>query len=195
MKNIALTFFSFTLILVWSGHASACWCRRDVLDTDAKVNRDIRQWLHLSSVVFTGEVIDKTTTGLKFRVRTWWKGKESAELTLRSQNYVLQTSEKEVEHFISDCAFNFDVGQTYLVYAQMIQGQLEVSKCSRTQFLNGAAHDVAELERLTKRGNVRRKSAMLRFLPQRNPTSAWSGLAMSGFFVGCMGKPLKRSVG
>jgi hypothetical protein len=142
---------SLILILISSGRASACWCRRDVLDTDAKVNRDIRRWLHGSKVVFSGEVIEKTDSGLKFRIRTMWKGKDSDQITLTSQNYLLQTSENGVEHFIWDCAYTFDVGQTYLVYAQMIQGQLEVSKCGRTQLLNDAARDVAELDRLTKR--------------------------------------------
>src|SRR6266478_2430070 len=110
MKKIALIFFSFIFVLIWSGPASACWCRREVLDSDAKINRDIRQWMRVSKVVFSGQVIEKTTTRLKFRVHTVWKGKDSTEITFTSQNYLLQTSENGIEHFVWDCAYAFDVG-------------------------------------------------------------------------------------
>src|SRR5258706_15324157 len=136
--------------------------------------------MHVSKVVFSGQLIEKPTTRLKFRVHTVWKGKDSTEITFTSQNYLLQTSENGIEHFIWDCAYTFDVGQTYLVYAQMIQGQLEVSKCGRTQLLNDAARDVAELDRLTKRGKSRDKSVAAYFLPRRNPTNRWTRAEPAG---------------
>src|SRR2546423_3233812 len=169
MKRIAIGFLSSTLILIFLGRASACWCRREPLTSDTEINRNIRQWLNNSKIVFSGKVIEKSTSALKFQVQTVWKGKFSNEITFTSQNYLLQTHESGVEHFIWDCAYSFDVGQEYLVYAQTIEGQLEVSKCSRTQFLDNAARDITELARLTER--ARGKSTTARFLQWRNPTN------------------------
>ena len=177
MKRIAIISLSSTLLLIFCGRASACWCRREPLTTDAEIKRNIRQSLKDSKIVFSGKVVEKSTTALKFQVRALWKGTTSNEITFTSQNYLLQTNENGVEHFIWDCAYSFDVGQEYLVYAQTIQGQLEVSKCSRTQFLDSAAHDVTELDRLTKR---RTKSTALS-RPRRNPTNRWTRAAGACF--------------
>jgi|ERR1051325_1095199 hypothetical protein len=145
--RIAFTLLSLALVLICSGRASACWCRHDL---EVKLNQAIRQQFRSSSVIFAGEVVEQTVTGLRFRVNSAWKGHVPSEIILTSKNYVLQTP-GDVEHFIWDCAFTFTVGKTYLVYAFVDHGQLEVSKCGRTQYLSDATLDMAELDRLSKR--------------------------------------------
>ena len=169
MNRIAFSLLSLTLVLICSGRASACWCRRD---HEVKLDQAVGQQFRSSSVIFAGEVVEQTATGLRFRVTSVWKGKVSSEIVLTSKNYVLQTS--DVEHFIWDCAFTFTVGKTYLVYAFVDHGQLEVSKCGRTQYLSDATPDIAELDRLSKR---RTSAASAVFLLRRNPTNRWTRAA------------------
>ena len=152
MNRVSIISLSFALILILSGTASACWCRREPLTTDAEINRDIRRSLKNAKIVFSGKVSEKSSAGLKFKVHTVWKGTAGNEFILTSHHYLPPTDENGAEHFIWSCAYEFEVGQEYLVYAEVIRGQLEVSKCSRTQYLDKAARDIAELDRITKRG-------------------------------------------
>jgi hypothetical protein len=180
MNRIAFTLLSLALVLICSGRASACWCRHD---PEVKLNQAIRQQFRSSSVVFAGEVVEQTVTGLKFRVSSVWKGHVSNEIILTSKNYVLQRPDADVEYFIWDCAYVFMVGNTYLVYAFIDHGQLEVSKCGRTQYLSAATLDIAELDQLSKR-RTNAASARFSFAAQPNKSLDASGGSVFRIMIG-----------
>ncbi|HSH04534.1 MAG TPA: hypothetical protein VLL52_18635 [Anaerolineae bacterium] len=123
-----------TLLLPWLTHPSdtawACSCVEGETVTDA-VNR--------AHLVFAGEVTDEQTlstlfsstdTAYAFNVQEVWKGEAS-------RNLVIQTAKDSAA-----CGYNFNVGNTYLVYAYEYEGQLQTNLCSRTTELSSATEDL-----------------------------------------------------
>lgn len=92
MNKFGLIFLSFMLIIIYSGSGAACWCRREVLDAEAKVNGAIRKELRSSSVVFSGKVFERSASGLKSKVDKVWKGSVSDKIVFTSKNYLPQGS-------------------------------------------------------------------------------------------------------
>jgi hypothetical protein len=125
-KTIAL---AFALILLGAANAAlACSCAPPPPPQDA---------LKQSSAVFTGTVIDVTTSGVnhvvRLRVESSWKGAKCGEVT------VLTASEDAA------CGYSFQVGQSYLVYAVKEQGKLSTNLCSRTKPTSDAGEDLTAL--------------------------------------------------
>lgn len=141
MKNITIVLVSFLFLLISSESAAACWCRREVLDTDKKFRAEITKELDESFIVLSGEAVERNKSGLRFRVEKVWKGDVKDEVIFDSPLYVDRSSSDE-ETFIDDCAFLFEVGKKYLVYATRDGNKLYVNKCRRTQLLEGAERDI-----------------------------------------------------
>lgn len=147
MKSKCLAFVSIILLLTCSESAMACWCRKEVLDTDKKFRAAVAKEIRRSFVVFSGEAVERNLFGLRFKVTRVWKGKPTDEIVFRSKLYAAQSS-GDNQYFIDSCALLFDVGKRYLVYGYREGNNLYVSKCSRTQPLENAERDVNELDRL-----------------------------------------------
>jgi shikimate kinase len=93
--------------------------------------------LKQSVAVFTGTVAGVTTSGqnrlVQIRVEKVWKGAKCGEVTVTTA--------------LDDaaCGYNFEVGQSYLVYATKEKGKLSVSLCSRTSLTSQAGEDLTAL--------------------------------------------------
>jgi hypothetical protein len=94
----------------------------------------------MSAAVFEGTVTDvrkpqgnEMSLEVDLRVGRRFKGAEADTVTVL-------TAENGAA-----CGYNFEVGGTYLVYADENDGQLAVSLCSRTARIEDAADDLAAL--------------------------------------------------
>jgi hypothetical protein len=141
-------FFTFLLLFLLSVDVSACWCRIDPeeANTPKKFRKAILKESRYSSIVFSGKATERTVEYLKFEVEQIWKGKKQNEIFFTSRNYTNST-----DGFLDSCAFNFELGKSYLVYAYLERGKFEVSKCGRTQIHSDAAKDIEELNLLKKK--------------------------------------------
>lgn len=144
MKNITLPLVGLLFLLLCSESASACWCRREALDTEKKFKAAVAKELRQSAVVFAGEAVERNRSGLRFRVERVWKGEAADEIVFRHEGESFDGR----EYFIDSCALLFEVGKKYLVYAYRQGNELFVSKCSRTELFESAQKDVSELNRL-----------------------------------------------
>jgi hypothetical protein len=151
MKNFILPLVSLLFLLLCSESATACWCRREVLDTEKKFRAAVARELRQSAVVFSGEAVERNASGLRFRVERVWKGQATDEIVFSPGMDAGYSSDDGREFFIDSCALLFEVGKKYLVYADRVGGELFVSKCSRTQFQEDAGRDINELDRLRPR--------------------------------------------
>jgi hypothetical protein len=97
-----------------------------------------------AAAVFSGEVTEVVLPGggvvntaemieVNFKVDQVWKG-EIAELT------TVTTAGSS-----ASCGFEFQSGQSYIVYAYLVDGQLNASLCSRTAALENAGEDLEAL--------------------------------------------------
>ena len=155
MKYIFSAVIVLTLLSIASIEANACWCRNDPEETNTpeKFSRVVAQTFRESSLVFSGKVVGRNGEHLKFEVKQVWKGKDQSEILFTSTNYLdlskLDPGKTENrELFIDSCAYNFKVGESYLVYATVEDGNYEVSKCGRTQILSEAEKDIEKLRAL-----------------------------------------------
>jgi len=94
-----------------------------------------------ATAVFAGEVTEKTLMGeqhygdyhIDFAVSEIWKGDISNTISLTTANNS------------AACGFNFEAGETYLVYTYGDTTDMQVASCGRTSLLENAAEDIAEL--------------------------------------------------
>lgn len=153
MKNIFSTVLvSLLLLFVATAETNACWCRKDPEETNSPENfsRVVAQNFRESSLVFSGRVVERNGQYLKFEVEQVWKGKEQSEILFTSTNYLDSSKTGNREFFIDSCAYNFKVGESYLVYATTENGNYEVSKCGRTQLLSEADKDIRKLNAIKR---------------------------------------------
>jgi len=110
-----------------------------------------------STLVFEGTVIDIETpkdeyslepVNVMFHVPRVWKGKSENTITIYTE-----------KHFIA-CGYPFrdKPGNTYLVYAYELEGQLNTNTCSRTRL---RSHALENLFRLNVRNNLLGVSAII----------------------------------
>jgi hypothetical protein len=147
MKTILPAIASLFMLLC-SESVLACWCRHEPLETEKKFRAAVAKELRQSAVVFSGTAVERNTSGLRFRVERVWKGSATDEIFFSRRVDPGYLSDGIREIFIDSCALLFKVGKTYLVYAYRVNGELFVSKCSRTQFLEDTERDINELNRL-----------------------------------------------
>lgn len=96
-----------------------------------------QQALASATAVFTGTVlaVDTTQTNrqVRLRVEGIWKGAKCGEVTI-----VTGLND-------ADCGFDFQVGTSYLIYADRTQGKLSTNICSRTKATAQASEDLTAL--------------------------------------------------
>jgi hypothetical protein len=160
MKNIfSIALIFFALFFAMSTEANACWCRKDPNETNTpkKFRKVVAQTFRNSAIVFSGIVTERNGDHLKFEVKQTWKGKDQTEIFFTSTNYIDSRKDGKQEFFVDDCAYDFKVGESYLVYATIENGSFEVSKCGRTQVLADATQDIEELNLLAKKNITTRQ--------------------------------------
>lgn len=65
-------------------------------------------------------------------VDRWWKGAPGPEVSLMTQ----QTRNSDGTSTSSSCDFNFKEGETYLIFARMVGGNLQTGACSGTALVS-----------------------------------------------------------
>ena len=128
-----------TLIFCLPRVALACQCgaRRSVAEAVAEASDVVAGMVvraDQAKVHFTlsGSIKSAVVDRVVLRVQKRWKGTSARELQIYS---------------LSNCAFGFQQGMSYLVYAsgRPSGGYLEASRCSRTQRCRTAREDLGEL--------------------------------------------------
>ncbi len=130
----ALSICTGAAIAAWPSPAQACSCIKAPPPRDAA---------DAASVVFEGTVTGMTEEpggagGFAYRLFTLdvertWKGDEAEQLTIRTMNNS------------AACGREYEIGETYLVYAREIEGRLSDNLCSRTRRIADASEDLAAL--------------------------------------------------
>ena len=148
MKNyFSIIFTTLLIIAVSNVSIYACWCRKvsEDTNTDENFRKTIARLVSASDFVFAGTLIEENNDQLIFKVENTWKGDFKNKITFYFPHNV--TGDENREFFIDSCQYNFELGKTYLVYADVTLNGLSVNKCRRTNFLTNAQRDVDELNR------------------------------------------------
>jgi len=144
LNPLTICFSAVVLLILAATSSFACMCGDTPTVGDARNN---------ALMVFSGTLVDTEyrdgaffadgkPAGAElvahFEVDRWWKGSPLPEIFLFTEQY------QAVDHSISvsDCAFRFDVGKRYLVYAGFFFGRLRAIYCSRTAEIAKAAEDL-----------------------------------------------------
>ncbi|MFS0725261.1 hypothetical protein [Paenibacillus sp. 1P07SE] len=159
MKKGALLALMFlmmisSLLLIQPPSAYACSC----------ANSEPDEAFERADTVFSGTVLrtkaeykrEGRTATFGYRdanlleVQEAWKGVEQSQLLVYDPGHE------------SSCGMNFEEGQTYLVYAYDVKGELHTSYCSRTIELSRAGEDLSylgaghtTLEKVNLKGKMR----------------------------------------
>ncbi len=95
-----------------------------------------RQTMKRSEAVFSGKVISEEKKGdyriFQFEAQRYWKGTKTKKITIE----VYETPRFQAW---------FEVGEEYLVFADEIDGKLQVGRCSRINKLSAAKGDLKSL--------------------------------------------------
>lgn len=132
----------------YAGPAHACSCAGASDVAAAYDNAD---------AVFSGEMVrggladpdpeDGTMIGgIEFRVIDAWKGVSRGSAVLYGQDLVYYGNLEEGEMAVSSsCAYVFEKGERYLIYASRYEGGLQTGACDRTTPLANAEKDLQSL--------------------------------------------------
>jgi hypothetical protein len=128
MKNIKFILLVAAFILLNFDSVLGCVC----------VPTTTLQKIEQAQSVFSGKVIGRTATKIRFKVQMWWKGARYSEISLYSDSKV-----------ITSCDISFKSGETYLIYAFTSSpgNKLETNLCAGTKKLTSADEDLKILGR------------------------------------------------
>jgi hypothetical protein len=137
-KLFSIFFISAALIVLSAASVYACRCRIDPeeTNTEEKFRRTIARFVDAADFVFAGTPVEAENNRLRFKVENVWKGDFKERITF----YVNQD-------YLNSCWFDFEIGKSYLIYANIAVEGFYASKCGRTSFLDKARRDVEELNR------------------------------------------------
>ncbi len=144
MKKIKTLLIVVVLMCAGYTSASACVCALS-LNKRISLKKAVAKAKSEAAVVFSGQVIELDDSIVKFRVERLWKGARTKEIVLINTG---AGKSEGGDRIISSCAYNFRLGEKYLVYAYRSEGKLETNKCTRTAVMEGATEDVGMLENL-----------------------------------------------
>ncbi len=156
---------AFIMLVLRTEPALACICSGKPRVAEA---------LRHASAVFLGKVVsseyqkgakypDGRDAGeeltMRFRVERWWRGGLTPEVVLFTEQYLAPNFTISV----STCAYQFEVGKRYIVYAghPFSDGKLRAVSCSRTSEVEKAGEELRALGKWRKPRSVRQR------VPQR----------------------------
>ena len=140
MKKITFYLFGiFAFTLFSNNEVFACSC---LPFDDESVTQQVNRAKKDASVVFSGKVLEvvrkpgSSSIVVKFRAEKAWKGNVSKRISLSTG------ADSAL------CGFNFEVGKSYLIYAQGTDANnLQTNICTRTAGLTNAKADLKALGR------------------------------------------------
>lgn len=140
-RTLASTLLALGLIFFSaSTSVSACSCIPEL---------DVALALDQSDAVFAGRVVGLQLTSrlswdpsvsfatedlvVRVAASSWWKGAPNVYATV----YTAFTC--------CACGFSFEIGESFLIYADLVDGVLRTSTCTRTSLLSAASEDLVVL--------------------------------------------------
>lgn len=145
MKKSTVLVFALFVILVGCAPAFACVC--DLPLQRVSLKTAVSKAKASAGVVFSGTVIEIDEATVKFSVEGLWKGAPAQEIIMPNS---------AGGSIVSDCAYRFELGEKYLVYASGSGAGLSTNKCSRTTVLSSARADVEVLEKMKAKESKKR---------------------------------------
>ncbi len=167
LATFKIGFFGVVLILLGAGSCFACMCGETPTVAESRDN---------ALMVFSGRVVESeyrdgaifpdgkragAELTARFTIDRWWKGSPIPEIFLFTEQY--QAADHSIS--VSTCAYRFEVGKRYLVYAGFFFGRLRAIYCSRTSEIEKASEDL----KLLGKGRTPGKHGAL--LNPRRPTN------------------------
>lgn len=123
MKNTKFTLIVAAFMLLNFDSVLGCVC----------VPTTTLQKIEQAQSIFSGKIIGRTATKIRFKVQKWWKGTPYYETFIYADSKV-----------ITSCDISFKNGETYLVYAFTSSpgNKLETNQCTGTTELTAADEDL-----------------------------------------------------
>lgn len=111
--------------------------RLDSAENGALCNlQTLKQTIKSSSAIFAGKLVGEEKKGdyriFRFAVQRYWKGTKAKNITIE----VYETPRFQAR---------FEIGEEYLIYADQINGKLQIGRCSRFSQLSAAQSDLKSL--------------------------------------------------
>ena len=134
-----------------------CVCEEEPTNiTDRQLRKALSKELSVSTVVFSGQVIQANRLEVKFKIERRWKGDLTDEV-------ILLTGTKKINeqtYSSSSCDYHFKLGEKYLVYAIGKMNELITHACSRTKLLEQAQREVKILKTVIKARQNQNRTGM-----------------------------------
>jgi hypothetical protein len=146
MKKPAFILFAFTAFLINAESALACQCISPPINTEGEFRSSVAAALNGANAVFSGEVTEMDRLTMKFKVQKVWKGEFKDEFTLITGTVMTEDG----LYISSRCDHQFELGESYLVFADGSNNRLKAAHCSWTGILGNAERVVGELDRLNQ---------------------------------------------
>lgn len=123
MKNIKLILIVAALIFINFEYVLGCVC----------IPTTTLQKIEQAQSIFSGRIIGRTATKLRFKVQKWWKGTPYYEIFIYADSKV-----------ITSCDVSFKNSETYLVYtfSSGSENKPETNQCTGTKELAAADEDL-----------------------------------------------------
>ena len=139
MKKITFYIFGFLAFLIFTNtEVHACSC----IQRDETLTQQVRKAKTDARAIFSGKVLEVVRKPenhevvVKFRVDKSWKGNVSKQMTITTGADSAM------------CGYNFEVGKSYLIYAQGSDtSSLQTNICTRTAQYAAAKADIKVLGR------------------------------------------------
>ncbi len=123
MKKVRVTLIIAAFLLLNFDSVLGCVC----------VSTTIPQKIEQAQSVFSGKVVGRTATKIRFKVQKWWKGTPYYESFIYADSKV-----------ITSCDVSFKNSETYLVYtfSSGSENKPETNQCTGTKELAAADEDL-----------------------------------------------------
>lgn len=156
------------MLILCVGPALACMCGETPSVVEAKQNahtifigRVVSSEYQKAAILPNGKDPGKELS-MRFKVERWWKGEVPAQLDLFTEQFL----QPDLSIGISLCAFQFEEGKRYIVYAgyagyagfPIQDGRLRANYCSRTSEVEKASEDLKKLGKGKKPKSLNQKA-------------------------------------
>lgn len=147
MKKLSIILLLAGVLLFMEGTVTACWCGELANFTPEQIRKRQTEEADWAEVIFSGEVVSIDRFKVKFKVDEVWKGKHQDEITMSTGARL--TQEGRIK--ITSCDYKFIVGEKYVVFAKMIEGELQTYQCTGTMVLKNAEARIEFLNEMQRK--------------------------------------------
>ena len=153
MKKILWLFVLIILLSVGAQSSYACFCSSitqmmQLQLLQGRLDAPYKNWIdRYSGVIFTGQVVNIKKVKVKLSTGDTW---HNYQVTFKVDRYWRGGDSPEVVVFTGvgggDCGIRFRKGESYIVFAEMIEGRLRTGICTFTAGTRYAANIIKGLD-------------------------------------------------